>query len=81
MPDEDLNAEKPDWACTWEHRPDGKTIFRDQGGTPLVALAVTRDELRLLKSGLELLTQNEATTLGLLDRLVGLLEDLDEAAE
>jgi len=80
VPDEELNAEKPDWAVTWEHRPDGKTIFRDQGGTPLVALAVTRDELRLLKSGLELLTQNEAT-LGLLDRLEGLLEDLAEAAE
>jgi hypothetical protein len=75
-----LNADRPDWAFTWEQRADGKTIFRDGGGLPLVALAVTKDELHHLESGLQLLPQSKAT-LALLDRLAGLREDLDGVAE
>ncbi len=79
MPDAEPDADQPDWAFSWELRQDGRTVFRDQDGQPLVALAVTRDDLRRLVSGLQLLPQSEAT-FELLDRLAVLHADLDESA-
>lgn len=80
MADEDLNADQPDWAFSWEQQADGRTIFRDEGGNSLVALAATTEELQRLQSGLQLLPQN-AETLALLDRLDCLQKDLDGGAE
>ena len=78
--DADSNPDQPDWAFSREQREDGRTIFRDQSGEHLVALAVTRDELRRLESALQLLPRSEAT-LALLHRLAVLHADLDEFAE
>jgi hypothetical protein len=68
---------QPEWAFAWHERDDGTVIYTDQGGERLVALAVTRDELRLLESGLQQLAQSEGRSL-LLDRLAMLHADLGE---
>lgn len=79
MTTEDVPPDPPDWAVTWE-RTDGRTVFRDEQGEPLVALAVTSEELRRLESGLRLLPASEATA-ALLDRLAVLHMNLDESAD
>jgi hypothetical protein len=48
------DVDQPGWAFAWHERDDGTVIYTDQDGERLVALAVTRDELRLLESGLQL---------------------------
>jgi hypothetical protein len=61
-----------------EHeRDDGTVIYTGEDGERLVALAVTRDELRLLESGLQQLPQSEGKSL-LLNRLAMLHADLNE---
>lgn len=80
MSDAEPDADQPAWAVSWERREDGRTVYRDQDGELLVALAVTRDDLRRLESGLQLLPQSEAT-LALLDRLAVLHLNLDESGE
>ncbi len=80
MSDAEPDADQPDWAISWERREDGRTVYRDQDGELLVALAVTRDDLRRLESGLQLLPESEATRV-LLDRLAVLHLDLAESAE
>ncbi len=80
MSDAEPDGDQPDWAFSWQQREDGRTVYRDQDGELLVALAVTRDDLRRLESGLHLLPQSEAT-LALLDRLAVVHLDLDESAE
>jgi hypothetical protein len=71
------DVDQPDWAFAWHEREDGTVIYTDQDGERLIALAVTRDELRLLKAGLQQLPQSEGKSL-LLNRLVTLHADLDE---
>ena len=80
MTTENLPPDPPDWVVTWERTEDGRTVFRDEQGEPLVALAVTRDDLARLESGLRALPESDATT-ALLDRLQTLYADLDESAE
>ncbi len=79
MSDEDDDADQPAWATSWERHVERRAAFHD-GGDHLVALAVTRVELRALQSGLLLLPQSEVT-LVLLDRLAVLHDDLDDVAE
>ena len=43
MSDEDLNADQPEWAFSWEQREVGRTIFPEQE-EDLVGLGVTLDE-------------------------------------
>ena len=80
MTTEDAPLDPPDWAVTWERTEDGRTVFRDEQGEPLVALAVTGEELRRLESGLRLLPESEATA-ALLERLAVLHLNLDELAD
>ena len=44
---EDEAADQPAWAVSIERGEDGPTTFRDERGEPLVALAVTKEELTL----------------------------------
>jgi hypothetical protein len=76
---EAVEPDQPAWVISWGQGEDGRAMFRD-GGEPQVALAVTRDELRLLESGLRLLPGNEASA-ALLDRLAVLHMDLDDLAD
>ncbi len=46
-------VDQPEWAIAWEEREDGTVVYKDETGERLVALAVTRDELRRLESGLQ----------------------------
>lgn len=74
-------GEPPDhhaWAISVERGEDGTTVFRDERDEPLVALAVDRDDLTRLESGLRALAQDDATA-ALLDRLATLRADLDES--
>ena len=63
-----------------EQGPDGRTVFHDEEGEPLVALAVTRADLWRLESGLEGLADSPAV-LSLWERLATLHADLDESAQ
>lgn len=80
MSTEDVIPNQPAWAVTCEPRDDGRTVFRDEHGEPLAALALTRDDLTQLESGLRSLPESQSTA-GLLDRLAALYADLDESAE
>ncbi len=77
MADQADDVDQPEWAFAWHERDDGTVIYTDQDGERLVALAVTRNELRLLESGLGQLPQSEGKSL-LLNRLAMLHADLDE---
>ena len=79
MSAKDEAANQLAWALSIERREEGSTTFRDERGEPLVALAVTREELTLLMTGLLGLPQ-DASTAALLDRLRTLHADLDESA-
>lgn len=79
MTTEDVPLDPPDWAVIWERTVDGGTVFRDEQGEPLVALAVTREDLTRLERGLQALPEDEATA-ALLDRLRTLNADLDGPA-
>jgi hypothetical protein len=78
MAAEQERFDPPSWASTWEHAADGSTVFRDESGEPLAALAVTRDELRQLEAGLRLVVSSDVTA-ALLDRLAGLHAKVDAA--
>lgn len=80
MPTEDVLPNQPAWAVACDREEDGRTVFRDEHGEPLAALAVTRDDLTQLDSGLRSLPESEATA-ELLDRLAALHADLVESAE
>jgi hypothetical protein len=69
--------DQPEWATAWEEREDGSVVYTDETGERLVALAVTRDELRRLESGLQHLRQSDATV-ALSNRLAMLHADLGE---
>lgn len=72
--------DQPAWAVRVERAEDGRTLFRDEQGDPVVALAVTREELTRLESGLRAVPQDDATA-ALLDRLGMLHADLEESAQ
>lgn len=71
---------QPGWSVSRERSENGTTVFRDEQGEPLAALAVTRGDLTRLENGLRALPESDATT-SLLDRLASLHADLDESAE
>lgn len=50
---------RPAWAVTDETGDDGEMVFRDGAGQPLLAIAFTEAELRLLRLGLLQLPQDE----------------------
>lgn len=77
--DEGEAPDQPAWAISVEGGEDGTTVFRDERGAPLVALAVARDDLTRLENGLRALPRDDATA-ALLDRLASLHADLDESA-
>ena len=72
-------ASQPAWAVSIERGEDASTTFRDERGDPLVALAVTREEVTRLIRGLAGLPQDAATA-ALLDRLRTLHADFHESA-
>ena len=76
MADQADDVDQPEWAYALHERDDSTVIYTDQDGERLVALAVTRDELRLLESGLQQLSQSEGKSL-LLNRFAMLHADLD----
>ncbi len=77
MADEASDVAQPDWAVGWQERAGGRVIYTDEAGERLVAMAVTRDDLARLESGLQHLPHTEATS-GLLSRLAMLRADFDE---
>ena len=76
----DEAASQAAWAVFVERGEDGRTTLRDQRNELLVALAVNRDELTRLESGIRSLPQDDATA-SLLDRLRLLHADLDESED
>lgn len=76
MAEPEHESEQPSWVFSWEQREDGHTVFRDEQGETLLALAVTRQELGQLQAGLQGLPQDDAV-LALADRLRGLEADFD----
>lgn len=74
------NFEQPDWAVSWEQEDDGRTVFRDGDGEPLAALAVNRDELRLLERALAAFPSEDGTA-ALLYRLATVHLNLDASKD